>query len=1128
MRTHRSRRKGVAALAVTAAIALGAGLTTPASAVPAPTPFGAGQQQQPGPKGLTHLTLITGDRVTVDAQGRPAGFRPAKGREKIPVSVQRAHGRTSVVPYDAQRLIDEGRLDPRLFDITELSRAEYRRSRGDRLQVIVRYEGGSAPAARSALRSAGGLQVNRTYAFLGAEAISATPDRAAALWDALTDRRTGDRRTAAPGIATVWLDGIRTANLDKSTRQIGADKAWAAGYDGTGVTIAVLDSGVDATHPDLSGGKVLAERNFSEAADAKDRVGHGTHVASIAAGTGAKSGGKLKGVAPGAKLLSGKVLDDTGSGPDSGIIAGMEWAVAQGAQVVNLSLGGYDTPAIDPLEAAVNKLSADKGVLFAISAGNSGEFGSGTIGSPGSADAALTVGAVDDDDALAAFSSTGPRTGDGAIKPDVTAPGVDTTAAAAPGSLIERQVGQNPPGYLSISGTSMAAPHAAGAAALLKQQHPKWTGGQLKGVLTASAKPGAYGPFQQGSGRIAVDRALGQGVIAEPVSLTFAGQPWPHHDDTPERKQVTYRNLGTAPVTLDLAVTATGPDGKPAPAGFLAFDKARLTVPAGGTASAGLTLNTRLGSADGTYTAHAVATGPGGQTVRTAVAAEREVESYNLTVRHLGRDGKPAKSYSTAVQGLTGPAAGKRFSRYEEDGSETVRVPKGGYLLNGSVLADPQDFAKGVDWISRPRLDVTRDTTVTLDARTARPVDITVPSRTAVPTFAAPSYTARSGGEEIIFGWWLDSYGALRTAHQGPDAAPGTEFFQQWDAHWADGANDEYHAALGGPVKRLATGYTRHLKATELAEVSAEVGASVPGKKGLAVTFGLLPGQTNASGFSLPRPAPTTVKLHLSAVDGVNWDMFAQQSAGQDENGFPLDETIYVFDGPKPYQAGKKYRERFNTGVFGPRVDTSAGRGLYRKGDELWGTVPLLADGSGHDGVDLLAKGKTVLYRNGVVVGSTDEELRSSGRFEVPAGDASYKLVSQATQPESVQRTSARVTATWWFRSAATPAEGDPARIPASVVRFTPELSLTGTSPAGRTVRVPVTVQGAAAGKALKSLTVSVSYDDGYTWRELPVQGGAVQVKNPAKGGHVSLRGTVVDTGGNKSEVAVTRAYFAG
>ncbi|MFK4064968.1 S8 family serine peptidase, partial [Streptomyces sp. NPDC029674] len=438
-------------------MALAAGSTGPASATP-PTRAPAGADTR-----VTHLTLLTGDRVTVDRDGRVTGFRPAKGRERIPVRTQRLpNGHTLVLPADAQRLIADGTVDQRLFDVVELKEQAYRTAAQQKgLRLIVGYKG-AASAAKAEVRGAGDTTVRRTLKSLNADAVSTPKQDAVDLWAALTSGKDG-ARTAASGISHVWLDGIRKATLDKSVKQIGADKAWAAGYDGKGVKIAVLDSGVDADHPDLKG-QILAEKNFSGSPDAEDRYGHGTHVASTAAGTGAKSGGKLKGVAPGAKLLNGKVLGDEGEGEDSGVIAGMEWAAAEGADVVNLSLGGYDSPGVDPLEATVNKLSAGKGILFAISAGNEGA--PETVGSPGTADAALTVGAVDDNDKLADFSSQGPRVGDGAIKPDVTAPGVDITAAAAPGSIIEKEVGQSPEGYLTISGTSMAAPHVAGAAAL--------------------------------------------------------------------------------------------------------------------------------------------------------------------------------------------------------------------------------------------------------------------------------------------------------------------------------------------------------------------------------------------------------------------------------------------------------------------------------------------------------------------------------------------------------------------------------------------------------------------------------------------------------------------------------------
>src|SRR5690606_13094850 len=140
-----------------------------------------------------------------------------------------------------------------------------------------------AASAKADVRDAG--TVRRTLKSLNAEAVQTPHEDAPELWDAVTD---GD--DAASGVAHVWLDGVRKASLDTSVAQIGTPEAWAAGYDGKGVTIAVLDTGVDATHPDLKG-QVTASRNFTSAPTTGDKVGHGTHVASIAAGTGAGSKG---------------------------------------------------------------------------------------------------------------------------------------------------------------------------------------------------------------------------------------------------------------------------------------------------------------------------------------------------------------------------------------------------------------------------------------------------------------------------------------------------------------------------------------------------------------------------------------------------------------------------------------------------------------------------------------------------------------------------------------------------------------------------------------------------------------------------------------------------------------------
>ncbi|WP_424868250.1 S8 family peptidase [Streptomyces sp. SAI-229] len=1104
------KRACAATVATATAVALAAGMAGPASADGERT-TAASSTRASAVKAKHRITLITGDRVAVDAKGRVVGLERAEGREHIPVQVRRTGGHTLVVPADAARLIASGRLDQRLFDITELNEAATRGSQKRGLKVIVGYKGAAA-SAKADVRDAG--TVRRTLKSLNADAVQTPHEEAPELWDAVTD---GDR--TASGIAHVWLDGVREASLDTSVARIGTPKAWAAGYDGKGVRIAVLDTGVDATHPDLKG-QVTASKNFTTADSAGDKVGHGTHVASIAAGTGAQSKGTYKGVAPGAKILNGKVLDDSGFGDDSGILAGMEWAAAQGADVVNMSLGGMDTAEVDPLEAAVNKLSAEKGVLFAIAAGNEGPQ---SIGSPGSADAALTVGAVDDKDKLADFSSTGPRAGDGAIKPDVTAPGVDITAASAQGNAIAEEVGEKPAGYMTISGTSMATPHVAGAAAILKQQHPEWTYAELKGALTGSTKGGAYTPFEQGSGRVQVDKAVKQTVIADPVSLSFGVQQWPHTDDKPVTKALTYRNLGTTDVTLKLTSTATGPQGKAAPAGFFTLGATTVTVPAGGTASVDATVDTRLGGTlDGAYSAYVVATG-GGQTVRTAAAVQREVESYDVTLKFLDRAGKPAPNYVTNLAGVSGLATDRWYQPYEADGTVTVRVPKGGYVLDTGIYVNPDPASEkyeGADWLAQPKLNVTRNTTITLDARKAKPVRITVPAKGVKQEFASADYTVETDDSAYGFGWWLDSYDNFRTAHLGPQVTDGS-LSQQWDAHFSKGAKEQYSAVTGAKVKNLATGYTRNYKAGEFATVKVGMGAAASGKKGVVSAFGTLPGSSGASSFGSPQSLPGTRTLHLSTVAGVKWDLDFEQQGGVDAEGWPALDAGYVIGYAKGYKGGKTYQETVNTAVFGPRL--TSGYGVFRDGNSISGRVPLFADGKGHAGSSVFTSATTSLYRNGKKVGSHDDPLFGEKEFKVPSGDASYRLTTSVKRSAEVAAASTRIDASWTFRSKKT---AEPKQLPVSTARFQAATGLDSKVTAGKKATFPVTVEGAAQGKNLKSLSVYVSYDSGKTWKKTTVTKGKITVKNPAKGKAVSLRAKITDKKGNTSTISVHNAYY--
>ena len=276
---------------------------------------------------------------------------------------------------------------------------------------------------------------------------------------------------------------------------------WAAGYRGTGIKVAIVDTGIDRAHPDFSG-RIVAGASYVDG-DFQDDNGHGTHVASTVAGTGVAQARRYAGVAPEASLYVARVLDGSGSGAMSGVMAGVEWAVDQGVHVINLSLGGSgSSDGQDALSMTCNAAVA-RGIVVCAAAGNAGP-GARTIGSPGAAADVITVGASDRSDRVASFSSRGP-TADGRIKPDICFPGTDIVAARASGTSMGSPVDAQ---YTSASGTSMATPHAAGLVALLLQANRSATPAQIKQAFMSTALNMGADANAQGAGRARAEHAL--------------------------------------------------------------------------------------------------------------------------------------------------------------------------------------------------------------------------------------------------------------------------------------------------------------------------------------------------------------------------------------------------------------------------------------------------------------------------------------------------------------------------------------------------------------------------------------------------------------------------------------------
>ncbi|MGH3134331.1 MAG: S8 family peptidase [Gaiellaceae bacterium] len=434
-------------------------------------------------------------------------------------------------------------------------------ARGDRTEVVVALE--AAPLARA---PGGAARIHAEQRAFRRELSRHLPD-ARVRWGyrLVTNGFAVDlpsaqlpKLRALSGVRDVFAPARYAPQLDATPGQIGALGLWGAGLDtaGQGVKIGVIDTGVDPKHPFFSpagytmpagfpkgqarftNAKVIVARAFppprarsrnAALAFDGDLSSHGTHVAGIAAGnprTRASGGNVVAGVAPRAYIGNYRALVGTDSGlsPNGNapeLVAAIEAAVKDGMDVLNLSIG---EPEIEPrrdVVALALDAAAEAGVVPVVAAGNDyNDVGAGSVSSPANSERAIAVGAVEIGGTPpvgvhADFSSVGPTGISLRLKPDVAAPGVDVLSAAPGG------------GWSSLSGTSMASPHVAGAAALLVQRHPAWTVAQVKSALAQTGtdvrdeRSGFLAPQFQGGGVVALARADRPLLFATPTALSF-------------------------------------------------------------------------------------------------------------------------------------------------------------------------------------------------------------------------------------------------------------------------------------------------------------------------------------------------------------------------------------------------------------------------------------------------------------------------------------------------------------------------------------------------------------------------------------------------------------------------------
>lgn len=719
---------------------------------------------QPSPKntassgGPYTITLITGDVVQVIPQTSGPFLvqvisTPTPGQEAVYQAVTDSAGDEFIVPAGVRPLLSSI-LDPTFFNINYLLAHHLTDDQTPYIHAIVQYANGARDHTRWGSSIVGSIDLPSIHS----RAITISKKSSAEFGRSLlAPLATKD----LAGIVKIWFDKVVTISDDQSTPLIGAAYTRTVlGYNGTGVKIAVIDTGIDTTHPDFffanGSSKIIINADFECSGQTfnpsqcdgttHDLFGHGTHVAGIAAGTGAASGGLYIGVAPGASLMNVKALNRFGSGQFSWVIAAMQAASiginGTKADVISMSLGDGVTDGTDPVSLAVNNLTATTGAIFVIAAGNSGS-GEVTVATPGAANSAITVAASTKVEpvSIATFSSRGPRAGDFNIKPDITAPGVSIiSTCSSTATALPCPTGSK---YLTLSGTSMATPHVSGSVALLLQAARAsgltLTSAQVKNFLQDSSRiiaPAAGQPdvdiYQQGAGLVRIDRAIRSNITFSPAELSFGLVPFNTGASLQGTVQIQNRGSTTQTLSLNWTMTDVPSNLSPLSTGtsynnLVSVNRTSVTLAPNAAIAVAVTVNAAQAPYQKLYTffsGRLTATSTTGEQEHAIFGFTKQGPRVTLNITGILPDGTHAAGQAYSILDVNdGNGLHAFFNSLNSNGQAILSVPPATYAVIMSAFLVPPTYQTYKSYrISNFNVVAQNSTTVILDARTAQAV----------------------------------------------------------------------------------------------------------------------------------------------------------------------------------------------------------------------------------------------------------------------------------------------------------------------------------------------------------------------------------------------------------------------